>query len=158
MQFSHQITRKYAPHWPPLVGVRGTSQELLPFGVVPVSCVYHSPIGCPQDILKIPLELFQCSDIVSLIGRSEAYWQCVSDCCCTIIGLWFQEVKWSHLALLSYHATLLPWYDLSLVQLSMGRRIWMPIPETNKLLVPNWAYLKTFCERNKQFKQSWRLW
>ena len=43
---------------------------------------------------------------------------------------------------------------LIIVQLSMRRRIRMPIPQTNKLLVPNWAYLKTFREKNKQFKQS----
>ena len=59
-----------------------------------------------------------------------------------------------YLALLSYRATLLPWCDLSPAQLSMGRRIRTPIPQTNKLLVPNWAYLKTFREMNKQFKQS----
>ena len=27
------------------------------------------------------------------------------------------------------------------------------IPPTSKLLVPNWAYLKTFCGMNEQFKQ-----
>ena len=36
----------------------------------------------------------------------------------------------------------------------MGRRIRTPIPQTNKLLVPNWAYLKTFLEKNEHFKQS----
>ena len=54
------------------------------------------------------------------------------------------------LALLSYHATPLPWCDISPAQPSIGRRIQTPIPQTNKLLVPNWAYLKTFCEKNKQ--------
>ena len=51
-----------------------------------------------------------------------------------------------YLALLSYCATPLPRCDLSPTQLSMGRRIRTPIPQTNKLLVLNWAYLKTFCE------------
>ena len=43
---------------------------------------------------------------------------------------------------------------LMIAQLSMGQRIRTPIPQTNKLLVPNWAYLKTFREKNEQFKQS----
>ena len=59
-----------------------------------------------------------------------------------------------YLALLSYRATPLPWCDLSPAQLSMGRRIRTPISQTNKFLVPNWAYLKTFHEKNEQFKQS----
>ena len=59
-----------------------------------------------------------------------------------------------YLALLSYRATPLPWCDLSPAQLSMGGRIRMPIPQTNKLLVPSWAYLKTFREKNEQLKQS----
>ena len=51
-----------------------------------------------------------------------------------------------YLALLSYCATPLPRCDLSPTQLSIGRRIRTPIPQTNKLLVLNWGYLKTFCE------------
>ena len=59
-----------------------------------------------------------------------------------------------YLALPSYCATPLPWYDLSSAQLSMGRRMRTPIPQTNKLLVLCWAYLKTFREKNEQFKQT----
>ena len=36
----------------------------------------------------------------------------------------------------------------------MGRRLRTPIPQTNKLLVPNWVYLEMFREKNKQFKES----
>ena len=35
------------------------------------------------------------------------------------------------LALLSFRATPLPWCDLSLAQLIMGKTIWTPIPQTN---------------------------
>ena len=59
-----------------------------------------------------------------------------------------------YLAVLSYCATPLLWCDLSPVQLSMGRRIRTPISQTNKLLVPNWTYLKTFCEKNEQFRKE----
>ena len=59
-----------------------------------------------------------------------------------------------YLALLTYRVTPLPWCDLSPAQLSMGRRIRTPIPQTNKFLVPSWAYLKTFHEKNEQLKHS----
>ena len=59
-----------------------------------------------------------------------------------------------YLALLSYRATPLPWCNLCPSELCMGRRLRTPIPQTNKLLVPNWVYLEMFREKNKQFKES----
>ena len=49
--------------------------------------------------------------------------------------------------LLSYRITPLPLYGLSPAQLSMGRRILTPIPQTNKQLFPEWTYLRTFREK-----------
>ena len=59
-----------------------------------------------------------------------------------------------YLALMSYRATSMPWCNLSPAQLCMGRRIRTPIPQVNKLLIPDWTYLPMFREKNKQYKDS----
>ena len=59
-----------------------------------------------------------------------------------------------YLALLSYRATLLPWCNLSPAVLSMGRRIRTPIPQADKLLIPEWTYLERFRQKNRVFKET----
>ena len=36
----------------------------------------------------------------------------------------------------------------------MGRRMRTPLPQTNKQLIPDWPYLETFREKNKEFKKK----
>lgn len=59
-----------------------------------------------------------------------------------------------YLALLSYRATPLPWCDLSPSELSMGRRVRTPVPQTGVKLIPTWPYLETFREKNAAFKDA----
>ena len=55
-------------------------------------------------------------------------------------------------SLLSYRATPLSWCDLSPAELSMGRRLRTSVPQTDKMLIPQWSYLKTFRELDKNQK------
>ena len=57
-------------------------------------------------------------------------------------------------SLLSYRATPLSWYELSPAELSMGRRLRTSVPQTDKMLIPQWPYLKSFRELDKQQKQK----
>ena len=61
-----------------------------------------------------------------------------------------------HTSLLSYQATLLSWCDLSPAELSIGRRLRTSVPQTDKMLIPQWFYPKTFREldRNQKVKQK----
>ena len=56
--------------------------------------------------------------------------------------------------LLSYRTTPLSWCDLSPAELSMGRRVQTSVPQTDKMLVPQWPYLKGFRELDKKQKQK----
>ena len=58
-----------------------------------------------------------------------------------------------YMAIMSYRATPHPWCSLSPAELSMGRRIRTSVPQTNKMLVPQWSYFTEFCQKNKQFKE-----
>ena len=58
-----------------------------------------------------------------------------------------------YLALLSYRTTPLPWCDLSPAELCMGRKLRTPIPQTDKLLVPEWPYLELFRAKNREYKE-----
>ena len=62
-----------------------------------------------------------------------------------------------YMALLSYRTTPLPWCGLSPAELCMGRRMRTPIPHTNKQLIPNWPYLRTFREKNIEFKPTQKV-
>ena len=55
--------------------------------------------------------------------------------------------------ILSYRATILPWCNLSPAKLLMGRRIRTPLPQTDKHLIPEWSYLPTFRQQNRDFKE-----
>ena len=61
-----------------------------------------------------------------------------------------------HTSLLSYWATPLSWCDLSPEELSMGRRLQTSVFQTDKMFIPQWSYLKTFREldRNQKAKQK----
>lgn len=56
--------------------------------------------------------------------------------------------------LLSYRTTPLSWCDLSPAELSMGRRLRTSVPQTDKMLVPPWPYLKRFRELDLKQKQK----
>ena len=49
-----------------------------------------------------------------------------------------------YLALLSYRATPLPWYQLSPAQLLMGRTLRTDVPQLSKSYQPEWTYLADF--------------
>ena len=61
-----------------------------------------------------------------------------------------------HLAVFSYRATPMPWYQCGWnpVELLMGRQIRTTVPQTKKVLTPNWSYLPQFKQVNAQFKRK----
>ncbi|XP_062509117.1 uncharacterized protein K02A2.6-like [Corticium candelabrum] len=65
-----------------------------------------------------------------------------------------QRSKDPHLALLSHRTPLLPWCNISSSELLMGRRLRTKLPQVFELLTPQWPYLKTICNADKQFKQK----
>lgn len=58
------------------------------------------------------------------------------------------------LSLLSYRSTPLSWCDISPAELCMGRRLRTSLPQTDKLLTPQWPFLKTFREQDKALKEK----
>ena len=56
--------------------------------------------------------------------------------------------------MLSYRATPLPWCNLSLVQLLMGRRIRTVVPERDEILIPNWQNLAEFKKVDENYKKK----
>ena len=70
----------------------------------------------------------------------------------TVKGL-LQDSPDIFLSLLSYRATPLPWCGLSPGELLMGRRLRTDVPETKRLLTPNWPHLKGFAEKDKEMKE-----
>ena len=59
-----------------------------------------------------------------------------------------------HKALLSYRATPLPSCGLSPAELLMGRKNRTDVPQLQKLLIPEWPYLKGFREKDGQYKEK----
>ena len=59
-----------------------------------------------------------------------------------------------HVALLSYRATPLPWCGLSPAQLLMGRQIRSNVPQVTEALIPQWAYLSNFRQKDEREKQK----
>ena len=57
-----------------------------------------------------------------------------------------------YIVLLSYRATPLPRCNLSPAELCMGRRLRTSLPIATKQLIPQWPYIKSFRELNKQYK------
>ena len=57
-----------------------------------------------------------------------------------------------HLALLTYRATPLPWCNLSPAELLMGRKLRTNVPATTTSLVPQWEFLATFREKDRERK------
>ena len=58
--------------------------------------------------------------------------------------------------LLSYRTTPLSWCDLSPAELSMGRRLRTSVPQTDKMLIPQWPYLKGFRQLDLNQKQKYK--
>ena len=60
-----------------------------------------------------------------------------------------------HTSLLSFRVTpVVLRCDLSPAELSMGRRLRTSVPQTDKMLIPQWSYLKTFRELNRNQKSK----
>ena len=59
-----------------------------------------------------------------------------------------------YMALMSYHATPLPWCDLSPTELLMGRRIRTSIPQMTNQFVPGWTYISDFKKKDADFKRK----
>ena len=57
-------------------------------------------------------------------------------------------------SLLSYRATPLSWCDRSPAELSMGRRLRTSVPQTDKILIPQWPYLEDFKAKDKEYKEK----
>ena len=64
----------------------------------------------------------------------------------------FEHSTDQYMALLSYRATPLPSCGLSPAELLMGRRIRTDVPQVEKLLIPDWPYLKDFREVDRMNK------
>ncbi len=71
----------------------------------------------------------------------------------TVKGL-LESSEDPHLAVLSYRATPMPWCKLSPSELLMGRKLRTTIPQTTKMLTPEWSYLPQFRRDNVQFKSK----
>ena len=61
------------------------------------------------------------------------------------------------LAVLSYHATPMPWCNLSPSELLMGRKLRSTIPQTTTVLIPGWPYLKEFKVKNRGLKEKQKI-
>lgn len=59
-----------------------------------------------------------------------------------------------YMAILSYRTTPLPWCNLSLAELLMGRRLKTDIPQPKKAFVPEWPHLTGFREKDKEWKDK----
>ena len=59
-----------------------------------------------------------------------------------------------YMAMLSYRSTPLPWCGLSPAELLMGRRIRTDVPQISKHFVPEWPYLQSFADKDKEFKSQ----
>ena len=59
-----------------------------------------------------------------------------------------------YLALLSYRSTPLPWCGLSPSQLLMGRQLRSNVPQVEKSFIPEWSYLPTFREKDRDRRQK----
>ena len=61
-----------------------------------------------------------------------------------------------YIVLLSYRATPLPRCNLSPAELCVGRRLRTSLPIATKQLIPQWPYIKSFRELNKQYTMGSR--
>ena len=59
-----------------------------------------------------------------------------------------------YLALVSYRAIPLPWYNYSPAELLMGRRISTDIPQTASHMTPQWYFLPDFRQKDKELKEK----
>lgn len=58
------------------------------------------------------------------------------------------------MGLLYYRATPFLWCGLSPAEMLMVRQLRTSIPQTDKLLIPNWSYLLDFRQKNQAFKDQ----
>ena len=65
-----------------------------------------------------------------------------------------QGSKDTFLALLSYRTTSLPWCNLSLAELLMGRQLKSNVPQTKDHYIPNWSHIDNLKELHRKYKDS----
>ena len=66
----------------------------------------------------------------------------------------FSQSDDQDLALLTYRSTPLPWCGYSPAELSMGRNVRTPLPQTKDHLVPTWFYLSDARKHEELFKRK----
>ena len=71
-----------------------------------------------------------------------------------VSSLFLKQESHPYLVLLSFRAAPIPWCSFSPAQLLIGKQIRTDIPTPNNHLIPKWAYLDNFQEKDKECKEK----